>query len=65
MNGLSGNTLINALIFHVFFACFPISYLETVIIEQKNERLDEPLALGDIIRWIGICFFLETVAVNS
>ena len=56
MNGFSVNTLINALIVHVFFVCFPISYLETVMIDQKNERPDKPFALGDITRWIGIYF---------
>ena len=65
LDGFLDNALITALIVQMFFVFFPPSYLEAVIIEQTDYRLDEPLALGDIIRQIGIYIFLTTVAGNS
>ena len=65
LNGFSRKTLFTASIVQLFFMCFPWSYSETVIIELKNDRLDEPLNLRHIIRWIGIWFLLATVAGNS
>ena len=65
LDGFLDNALITALIVQMFFVFFPPSYLEAVIIEQTDYRLDEPLALGDIIRQIGIYIFLATVAGNS
>ena len=43
---------------------FTYPYIEAVIIEQKNKKVDELLALGDLLWLIGICFFLKNVAGN-
>ena len=48
----------------ILFMCFPSSYLEDVIIDQKNDRIYEPIKLGDIIMWIGICVFMINVSGN-
>ena len=61
-NGLLGNTLISAFIVHMFFMFSPRSYIGAVIIEQKNERVDETLILGKLIRWVGKWFLLVIVA---
>ena len=42
----------------------PQSYIGAVIIEQKNERVDETLILGKLIRWVGKWFLLVIVAWN-
>ena len=64
-NGLSGNALVTSLIFQMFVILFHHFYLGDILILHTNERLDEPLVLRDIIRWIGIRFLMDTMEGNS
>ena len=45
----------------MFPLLFPKSYIE-LIIEQTNKKLDEPVSMGEFLRWIGIWLFLSTIS---
>ena len=65
LNILLVNALVTASIFQMIFRCSPHSYLEAIVTDQKNERLDDPITLGSIIKGIGIWFFMDSVVGNS
>ena len=54
-----------ASIVQIFFVVFPQWFLEDVIMEKTDERMDIPITLGEIMRWIGIWFLLDIVPVNN
>ena len=46
----------------MFFKFFPKQYIEKVILLETNKNLEEPMTLGEFLRWIGIWLFLSTVS---
>ena len=45
----------------MFFLLFSKSYIETII-EETNKKLDDPLSMGEFLRWVRIWLFLSTIS---
>ena len=55
----------NQVIAKLFYTLFPMKYLEEVILENTNKNLpidQKEISLGELVRFVGIWFFLSTVA---
>lgn len=54
----------NATYFDLFKVFFPWQWLCNVLLVQTNRRLQRPLTLGELIRYIGIWFRMATVGTS-
>ena len=43
----------------LFLVLFPVVYLNTILILEANNSLNDPLDLGDFIRWVGCGFYMD------
>ena len=59
--GVSSDVVENMSFVGMFFILFPKSMVK-IIIEETNKRLDEPMNMGEFIRWIGVCLLLSTLS---
>ena len=42
----------------LFLVLFPVEYLSTVLIPETNKDLDQPMDLGEFIRWLGCWLYM-------
>ena len=50
----------------LFLVFFPVEYLSTVLIPEKNKELDQPMDLGEFICWLGCWFYMACwVGISS
>ena len=42
----------------LFLVLFPVEYLSTVLIPETNKELDQPMDIGEFIRWLGCWFYM-------
>ena len=62
INNMSSHALSTVSYLQMFFLFYPKWLIEDVIIPQTNKGLEEPLSLGEFIRWIGVWLFLATIS---
>ena len=61
ISGVSNELLENISFVGMFFILFPKSMIK-IIIAETNKKMEEPMDMGEFLRWIGVCLLLSTLS---
>ena len=46
----------------MFLFFFPLTWLKTVLLAKTNEKLDSPMTYGELLKFLGLIFFMSTIS---